>query len=171
VVVPKALVTRWARTAALRFRDREALFCATTGRRFSYRQINDRCNRLANALAGLGLRKPATVAFLCNNRAELAETYYVLAKAGLTGIPLNYRLAPAKIVALMRAMSADAMLFSMRFASSAYDDRGRCRADPCSSHRILQNVVRLRTLQHGQAPRCSVKKRWTEQRDVILRLA
>jgi fatty-acyl-CoA synthase len=115
----KAIVGPMIRTAALRFRDREALFCATTGRRLSYRQINERSNRLANALAGLGLRKPATVAFLCNNRAELVETYYALAKTGLMGIPLNYRLAPAEIVALMRAMGADAMLFSMRFAASA----------------------------------------------------
>src|SRR5208283_1230315 len=68
---------------------------------------------------GLGLAKPDTVAFLCNNRAELPEIYYALAKAGLVGIPLNYRLAPAEIVALMNAMDAKAMLFETRFAAVA----------------------------------------------------
>ncbi len=106
-------------SAALRFRDREAFFCAGTGRRFTFRQTNDRCNRLANGLVGLGLQKPDVVAFLCNNRAELPEIYFALAKLGLVGIPLNYRLAPTEIVSLMQAMGAQAMLFEMRFAAAA----------------------------------------------------
>lgn len=106
-------------TAAVRFRDREAFLCAGTGRRVTYRMVNERCNRLAHGLAGLGLNKPDVVGFLCNNRVELAEVYFALAKLGLVGIPLNYRLAPAEIVALMKAMGARAMLFETRFASAA----------------------------------------------------
>jgi non-ribosomal peptide synthetase component F len=44
-------------TAALRFRDSKALFCAGMGRRFTFGQTNERCNRLAHVLTGLGLRK------------------------------------------------------------------------------------------------------------------
>ena len=106
-------------SAAKRFRDREAIFCAGTGRRFTYRQCNERCNRLANALDGLGLKKPAVVAFLCSNRAEIVETYFAIAKLGLIGIPLNYRLAPAEIVELTRAMGAQALLFETRFVGAA----------------------------------------------------
>ena len=115
----RAVVGSVLATAARRFRDREAFFCATTGRRFSFRETNARCNRLANGLAALGFRKPDTIAFLCNNRAELPEIYYALAKSGLVGIPLNYRLAPAEIVSLMRAMGAKAMLFETRFVAAA----------------------------------------------------
>ena len=115
----KAVVGPLLATAARRFRDREAFFCAGTGRRFSFGLTNERCNRLAHGLAGLGLEQPDTVAFLCNNRAEVPETYYALAKAGLVGIPLNYRLAPVEIVALMSAMGAKAMLFETRFTAVA----------------------------------------------------
>jgi fatty-acyl-CoA synthase len=115
----KAVVGGALTTAARRFRDRAAFFCATTGRRFTFRETNARCNRLANSLAALGLTKGDTVAFLCNNRAELPEIYYALAKSGLVGIPLNYRLAPTEIVALMRAMSAKTMLFETRFIAAA----------------------------------------------------
>ena len=106
-------------SAALRFRDREAFLCAGTGRRFSFRQTNQRCNRLANGLTAAGLKKGDVVAFLYNNRVELPETYFALAKLGLVGIPLNYRLAPAEIVALVDAMGAQAMLFETRFLGSA----------------------------------------------------
>ncbi|MEI2733358.1 MAG: AMP-binding protein [Rhodoblastus sp.] len=106
-------------TAARRFRDREALYCVGTGRRFTFRQVNQRCNRLAHGLAGLGFSKPDVVAFLCSNRAELPEIYFALAKLGLVGIPLNYRLAPAEIVALMQAMGAKGMIYETRFAGAA----------------------------------------------------
>jgi acyl-CoA synthetase (AMP-forming)/AMP-acid ligase II len=106
-------------SAAVRFRDREALFCAGTGRRFTFGQTNERANRLAHALLGFGLRRPDVVAFLCSNRAEIAETYFALAKSGLVGIPLNYRLAPVEVAALMQAMGAKALLFADRFASTA----------------------------------------------------
>ena len=109
--------------AAARFRDREALFCAGTGRRFTFGQANERSNRLAHALTGLGLRKPDVVAFLCNNRAEIVETFFALAKAGLVGVPLNYRLAPVEAVALMRAMGARALLFADCFAATAVATR------------------------------------------------
>lgn len=106
-------------SAALRFREREALLCAGTGRRLSFRQLNSRCNRLAHGLAGMGLSKGDVVAFLCANRAEIVEIYFALAKLGLVGIPLNYRLAAPEVVALMQAMGARAMLFETRFLAAA----------------------------------------------------
>ena len=110
--------------AARRFRDREAIHCVGTGRRLTFRQVNQRCNRLANGLTGLGFAKPDVVAFLCSNRAELPEIYFALAKLGLVGIPLNYRLAPAEIVALMQAMGARGMIYETRFAGAAELVRG-----------------------------------------------
>jgi acyl-CoA synthetase (AMP-forming)/AMP-acid ligase II len=110
-------------TAARRFRDRESIYCVGTGRRFTFRETNDRCNRPAHGLSGLGLSKPDVVAFLCNNRAELAEIYFALAKSGLVGIPLNYRLAAPELVALMQAMGARALLFATRFAAAATEVR------------------------------------------------
>ena len=86
---------------------------------FRIRETNERCNRLAHGLSGLGLRKPDMVAFLCNNRAELVEIYFALAKLGLVGIPLNYRLAAAEIASLCGAMGAKAMLFETRFLAAA----------------------------------------------------
>lgn len=115
----KMVVGTMITSAAKRFRDREAIYCAGTGRRFTYRQCNERCTRLANALDGLGLKKPAVVAFICSNRAEIVEIYFAVAKLGLIGIPMNYRLAPSEVVELTRAMGAQALLFESRFAGAA----------------------------------------------------
>ena len=94
----KMIVGNLIATAALRFPDREAFYCSSTKRRFSFSQINERCNRLANGLSDMGLHKGDVVAFLCSNRAEIVEIFFALAKSGLIGIPLNYRLAPVEMM-------------------------------------------------------------------------
>lgn len=107
------------KTAALRFGHKEAFYCAATGRRFSFIEVNARSNRLANGLMGLGLKKGDTVAFLSTNRTEIVEIYFALAKAGLVGIPLNYRLAPVEMLALMKDIGAQALLFERAYAHVA----------------------------------------------------
>ncbi len=97
-------------TAAARFPDREAFFCSGTGRRFTFRQVNERANRLANGLLSLGLRKGDVVAFLSTNRVEVVEIYFALAKSGIVGLPLNYRLAPVELVELASSMGARGLL-------------------------------------------------------------
>ncbi len=111
------------RVAAVRYRDREAIFCSSTGRRFTFRQVNERTNRLANGLTGLGLEKGDVAAFLCTNRAEIVEIFFALAKIGVLGIPLNYRLAPAEMIELVRHCGARAFLFDPWFPEVAAEVR------------------------------------------------
>ena len=75
------------KVAAIRYGDREAVYCSATGRRLSYRQLNERANGLAHGLMGLGLKKGDVAAFLCTNRAEKLEIYVALATTGIIGIP------------------------------------------------------------------------------------
>lgn len=114
-MLPRGLVE----SAAVRYRDREAIFCTATGRRLTFGDINDRANRLGQALLGLGYRKGSAVGFLCSNRAEMADIYFALAKTGIVGIPLNYRLAPTEIVALLSSMGGVALIVESRFRAAA----------------------------------------------------
>lgn len=115
----KMLVGNLIATAAARYPDRQAFLCGTTGRCLSFSATNERSNRLAHGLMDLGLVKGDVVAFLCSNRIEIPEIYFALAKSGIVGIPLNYRLAGAEIIELMRAMGAKALLYEECFAERA----------------------------------------------------
>ena len=112
-------VGNFVRVAATRYGDREAIFCSSTNRRFTFRQVNQRTNRLANGLLGLGLKKGDVAAFLCTNRAEIVEIYSALAKIGVLGIPLNYRLAPNEMIDLMAHGEATALIFDPWFGEIA----------------------------------------------------
>ena len=112
-------VGNFMRVAAIRYRDRESFFCSTTGRRFTFGETNQRVNGLANGLLDLGLQKGDVCAFLCTNRVEIVEIYFALAKIGVLGIPLNYRLAPAEMIELMDYCDAKAMIFDPWFGEIA----------------------------------------------------
>ena len=106
-------------TAPIRCPDVCAVVCAGTGRRLTYRTLNERCNRLANAMTARGLRKGDCVAFLCGNRVEMIETYFALAKVGVLGLPLNYRLATAEMLEMMVETDAVGLIAEDRFAQAA----------------------------------------------------
>jgi fatty-acyl-CoA synthase len=115
----KMVVGNILTTAAIRYRDEPAIYCSGTERRFSFREVDERANRLAHALLGLGFCKGDVVAFLCTNRAEIVESYFALSRTGIVGLPLNYRLADSEILELIRAMSAKGLIFEAKFASVA----------------------------------------------------
>lgn len=120
-------------TAAVRFGDREAFYCSETGRRLGFRTVNERCNRLANGLAALGLKRGDTVALLSTNRVEVVETLFAIAKAGFVGLPLNYRLAPGEMLDLMRTVGTRALVCEAKFA----DLLARAAAEvPTLRHRV-----------------------------------
>jgi fatty-acyl-CoA synthase len=66
-------------------------------KKFTYKEINERVNRLANALIGVGLRKGNKVAFMANNCHEYVEAYFATGKAGLIIVPINARFNAAEV--------------------------------------------------------------------------
>jgi acyl-CoA synthetase (AMP-forming)/AMP-acid ligase II len=79
-------------------------------RALTYRQWNERANRLANGFRGLGLAPGDRVAFLAYNCVEWLEIYVGLAKAGLVAVPINFRLVGAEIEYIVQHAGARAFI-------------------------------------------------------------
>jgi fatty-acyl-CoA synthase len=131
--VGKMVIGNILATAAMRHPDDPAFYCAETKRRFTFREVDARTNRLAQALLALGLRKGDVVAFLASNRAEIVEIYFALARTGIIGLPLSHRLADVELIALTGAMGATALVHEGRFAAAATHI---CDALPGIRHRV-----------------------------------
>ena len=95
--------------------------------RWTYRELGARVNRLANALAGLGLRKGDRVAILDWNSSRYAEAYYACALSGLTFLPLNSRLAAPELEYIFNDSDARALLLSKPFAGIYNELKSRAR--------------------------------------------
>jgi len=80
-------------------------------RRLSYRELNRRVNRLANALLELGLRNGDRMAILSYNRVEFIEVIMAAAKLGLILVPLNWRLTAAELAYILNDSGAETLLY------------------------------------------------------------
>ncbi|CAB3392982.1 conserved protein of unknown function [Kyrpidia spormannii] len=75
--------------------EKVAIVCGD--HRWTYRSLNRRVNRLANALNDLGVREGDRVAVLLPNGSEILEFLFACAKLGAILVPINFRLAPEEV--------------------------------------------------------------------------
>ncbi len=80
-------------------------------KRLTYRELNCRVNRLANALLGLGLQNGDRVAVLSYNRVEFLEIIMAAAKLGLMVVPLNWRLTAPELAFIVNDSNAETLFF------------------------------------------------------------
>jgi fatty-acyl-CoA synthase len=66
-------------------------------RRYSYREFEERVNRLASRLRADGLRKDERVAFLCPNIPPMLEAHFAVPAAGGVLVAINTRLSSGEI--------------------------------------------------------------------------
>jgi long-chain acyl-CoA synthetase len=78
---------------------------------FTYREINERTNRLANGLLRLGLKKGDKAAFMADNCHAYAEAYFAFAKAGLIAVPVNARFNAGEIVYNLNHSESDVFIY------------------------------------------------------------
>lgn len=87
--------------------------------RLTYADLDERGNRVASALAGLGLAPGDRVAALLPNGAEYLELMVGAARAGLVLVPVNTRLSPPEVGYLLGDAGARALVYHARFAEPA----------------------------------------------------
>jgi fatty-acyl-CoA synthase len=84
------LVNDFLRRAAKIYPNKEAIVDGPL--RFTYREYQERCNQLAHALLGLGIKQGDRVCILSPNSHYFMESYYGVTQIGAILVPLNYRL-------------------------------------------------------------------------------
>lgn len=87
-------------------------------KRFTYRQLNERVNRVANQLTELGLGKGDKVGALFFNCNQIIEIYYACAKIGAIAVPLNFRLTPPEMQYILDDSDSCTLIFSEKFAEA-----------------------------------------------------
>jgi fatty-acyl-CoA synthase len=84
-------------------------------RSLTFKEWNERANRLANALLGLGLKPGDRFAAIAYNCVEWMEMYAAAAKGGLTIIPFLFRLTPTEYQYICQHGEAKALIVAKEF--------------------------------------------------------
>jgi len=98
-----------------------------SGRRFTYRQMHERVDRLAAHLrqvAGIGIGD--RVATLCHNSTDNYEILFACQRAGAIQLPLNWRLAVPELEFIAKDAEPRVLVYSEEFAAQAEELRKRC---------------------------------------------
>jgi O-succinylbenzoate-CoA ligase len=96
-----------------------------SGRRFTYAEVDARCNRAANAFTGLGVRPGDRVALLLMNGPEFIESFFAIAKLGAIVVPLNWRLVADELAYILEDCGAETLVFGEEFGEVVADLEGR----------------------------------------------
>src|SRR5687767_7357559 len=74
--------------------------------RLTFRELNLRVNKLANALHALGMVKGDKLATVLPNCLEQLEVYWAAAKTGIVAVPMSPLLQEAGLASLLRKSDA-----------------------------------------------------------------
>jgi fatty-acyl-CoA synthase len=106
------------------FPDKTGVVCGT--QRFTYAQFGERCERLATALAKDGVLPGDRVAFLSFNNHQLLEGYFGVPQARAIVMPLNVRLSPPELSAILNHAGASVLVFENDFVPLVEQLRPQC---------------------------------------------
>jgi fatty-acyl-CoA synthase len=114
--------------AAAIFADRTAIVDGE--RQFTYREMSQRCRRLAGALAAQGVGREDRIAALCTNSHVMLELHNAAPMMGAVLVTLNTRLSEDEMAGLLDHSGSSVLVATREFA-----DRARSLADraglPC----------------------------------------
>jgi fatty-acyl-CoA synthase len=109
------------RRSAASFRDKVAVIDGE--RRITYGALQERCTRLAGALAERNVRRLDTVAILASNVPEMIEAHFAVPMLGGVLNPLNTRLDAATIAFSLNHGRAKVLIVDQEFAALMDDVR------------------------------------------------
>ena len=88
------------------------------GRNVTYAELDDRAGRAAALMAARGVAEGDRVALLCRNRIEFFELLFGCARLGAVLVPLNWRMPPAELDALLADAAPRLLLFGAEDAGA-----------------------------------------------------
>ncbi|MBI2849496.1 MAG: long-chain-fatty-acid--CoA ligase [Chloroflexi bacterium] len=93
--------------------DKEAI--VFEGKRISFSQLNERVNRLGNALLKLGVKKGDRIAMMQVNTNQCIEAYFAIARIGGIYVPLNFRAKANELPYMLNTAEANTIFIGDRY--------------------------------------------------------
>jgi len=95
-------------------------------RRFTYGEFGERARKLASGLRRHGIAPGDRVAYLSFNNHQLLEGYFGVPQAGAILLPLNVRLTPVELAAIVNHAEPRMLIFEEEFAGAASQLKTLC---------------------------------------------
>ncbi len=94
-------------------------------KRYTWAEVDDRVNTVANALLKAGVKQGDKVTMWMFNSDLFVIAFYGIAKTGAVAVPVNFRLAPPEAAYIFDNCDAVAMIFDDIFEPAVKEMKGR----------------------------------------------
>lgn len=94
--------------------SKEGVICGL--KRFTYAHFGERCQKLASALAKVGVQKGDRIGYLSLNTHQLLEGYFGVPQAHAILMPLNIRLTPPELSGILQHSEPRILFYENDFA-------------------------------------------------------
>ena len=116
----------WLRHHRANRGGKEAVRELSTGRRFSYADLDQRADALAAHLQTLGIGRGDRVALLANNGVEYFDLQFACGRTGSIAVLLNWRLTVTELEYILNDSSPGLLIHDIAFAEAAAELQRRC---------------------------------------------
>jgi fatty-acyl-CoA synthase len=119
--------------SALVYPDKTAV--VYNDRRYTYKEFQDRVNRLASALSKAGVGQGDKVAFICPNTPPMLEAHFAVPMLGAALVTINIRLSPGEIAYIIN--HSDSKVF---FVDNEFADLVKAIQDELTQVNLFVNI-------------------------------
>jgi len=106
--------------------DKTAMILAWSGEEITYRELDERSNRVAHMLRGAGIAAGDVVALCMETNAYFMEILWAVQRAGLGFVPISTRLTSDEIAYVINDSGASAIFASASLGGTARGLAARC---------------------------------------------
>lgn len=106
-------IGEWIQRNAKRYPDKTAILFE--GNIYTFKEFEQRVNRLCNALISIGIKKGHRVAVLLDNCNQFVEAHGACAKGGFVLVPLNTMLNAEELAYIVNNAETAAMIFDAKY--------------------------------------------------------
>ncbi len=103
----------------------EALFDVVQNQRYTYLELNNLTNRVANGLLAQGVKPGDRVALLLMNSTEFVTTFFAIAKIGAVVVPLNWRLVADELEFILKDSGSTVLVWGSEFVDNVTELHAR----------------------------------------------
>ena len=114
-------VTDWLQKRSMISPDHVALINASTNEMIDYRTLDERASKWAQYMYDNGIKKEDRVVFISTNHTVCFELLFACGKIGAVFVPLNWRLSPSEITAIVGNCTPSLLLYKNGFQSLVPD--------------------------------------------------
>lgn len=117
--------------------DPDQVFLRFEDQQITYGQLNQRTNRVANGLSGLGIKPGDGIAIMMPNRPEFLDVFFATQKLGTYAVPVNIALKGEGLAYILNHSEAKALFISADLVESLLPIREPL---PAIKHLIVDTI-------------------------------